>query len=301
MALAPFTRAAVVMAAFAAALVPPEAAACSTCKCGDYTITLLGAEKPFGNRFRLGLDTILRSEAQGEPGVDERKTDEWRTLLGIAYSPTENLTFAVQVPFVRKEIEDTDLARQEAEGLGDIDLIGRWVLYRKGAVSGRHLAGLRFGVRLPTAEQVEDDNGNKLDIDVQPDAGATVPNLGGWYSYFRFPWFFTASATWFSFSGGHQDFSPGDAAVASALVQYGVAQGVALQLGVDARYSKKNQFSGIDDGDSGGTLAMAFGGVAVRFLEDFVANAAVQIPVVDNLNGHQDEDPSYRLGLAYDF
>jgi hypothetical protein len=295
------TRGAAVMAGLAAALLQTPAHACSTCKCGDYTISLFGAEKPFASRFRIGLDYLHRSETQGDPGVFARKTDEQRLLLGLSYNLTEDLSFAVQAPFVRKQISDSNLARQEAEGFGDVDLIGRWTLYREGGISGRHLAGLRFGLRLPTTEQVRDGNGDKLDIDVQPDAGATVPNLGGWYAYFRFPWFVTATATYFSFGDGHQDFSPGDAFVASALGQYGIGQALALQLGVDARHARKNRFSGVTDEDSGGTLAMAFGGVAVRVLDELVISAGVQLPLINDLNGFQEEDPVYRLGLAYDF
>jgi hypothetical protein len=294
-------RGTVIMVGLAAALLQTPARACSTCKCGDYSISLFGAEKPFARRFRVGVDYLHRSEAQGDPGVLARKTDEQRLLLGLSYNLTEDFSFALQAPFVRKQIRDSSLARQDAEGFGDVDLIGRWTLVRKGGVSGRHFAGLRFGVRLPTTEQVRDGNGDKLDIDVQPDAGATAPNLGGWYAYFRFPWFFTATATYFSFGDGRQDFSPGDAFVVSSLGQYGLGQSLALQLGLDARHSQKNRFSGITDNDSGGTLAMAFGGVAVRVLDELVISAGVQLPLIDRLNGFQEEDPVYRVGLVYDF
>lgn len=294
-------RGTVVATGLMALLAQAPALACSTCKCGDYTISLFGAEKPFENRFRVGVDYVHRSETQGDPATLSRETDEQRLLLGLSYNLTEDLSFALQLPFVRKQIADGNLARQEAEGLGDVDLIGRWTLHREGGVSGRHLAGLRFGLRLPTTEQVRDGSGNKLDIDVQPDAGATAPNVGGWYAYFRFPWFLTATATYFSFGDGHQDFSPGDAVVVSALGQYGIGQALALQLGVDARHAWKNRFSGITDDDSGGTLAMVFAGVAVRALDELVINAGVQLPVIDELNGFQEEDPAYRLGLAWDF
>lgn len=285
--------------ACAAALAAPNALACSTCKCGDYTINLLGTEKPFANRFRMGVDTLVRSESQGA-GIARQDADEWRTLLGLAWSVNENLSLAAQIPWVRKEIEDGTLARTEAEGLGDIDLIARYVLYRGGTGSGRHLAGVRAGVRLPTTEEIEDD-GEKLDIDVQPDAGSTVPSIGGWYSYFRFPWFVSTSLNYLSFGDGHQDFSPGDALTGSLLGQYGFNQTVAFQLGLDARYSEKNQFSGVDDPDSGGTLAMVFAGIAVRARDELIINAGVQTRLIENLNGEQEEDPVFRLGLAYDF
>lgn len=291
------------VAALAAAtfawIASPAAQACSTCKCGDYTITLMGAEKPFSDRFRVGLDYLYRSESQGA-GVDERDTDEHRLLLGLAWSVGENLTLAAQVPFVKKEIENANLARQEAEGLGDIDLIARYVLYRSGTGSGRHLAGLRLGVRLPTADEVK-ENGQKLDIDVQPDAGSTVPNVGGFYSYFRFPWFFTSTLTAFHFGEGNQDFQPGDALVGSVLGQYALDQTWAVQLGIDARYTEKNEFSGVVDENSGGTLAMAFVGAAARLSTDLVVHVGAQLPVLDDLNGEQDEDATLRVGLAYDF
>lgn len=276
------------------------AMACSTCKCGDYTITLMGSEKPFSGRFRVGMDYMVRSESAGNPGVSEQETDEQRATLGLAYSLNEDVTLAMQAPFVRKEIKSSNLARQEAEGLGDIDLTARWVLYRSGAMSGRHLAGLRAGVRLPTADEVK-SNGQLLDIDVQPDAGATVPSLGGWYAYYRYPWFATVSATYFKYQEGHQDFRGGDVVLASALVQYGVTQSVALQLGLDARESEKNQFSGVPDSDSGGFLAMGFMGIAARIGEELLLSAGVQVPVIEKLNGDQTEDPALRVGISYDF
>lgn len=279
----------------------PLAQACSTCKCGDNTINLFGSEKTYAQRLRVGVETWLRSESQGDPAVNERETDEWRTTLGLSYSPTQDLSLAVLVPYVRKEIKDSNLARQESSGLGDVDLVGRYVLYRGGAGSGRHLAGLRAGVRLPTAEQQRDGAGQKLDIDVQPDAGATAPNIGGWYSYFNFPWFLSSSLTYFHYNDGHQDFSPGDVLVASVLTQYGVTQSLAAQLGVDARHAEKNRFGSVADEDSGGELAMAYLGLAYRFGSDLVVNAALQLPVYENLNGHQSEDPALRLGFSYDF
>lgn len=294
------SRAALLPLAMAAAFAAAEPAqACSTCKCADPTVSLLGVEKPYENRIRIGVEHLLRAETQGS-GLERRETDEQRTLLGLAWSPHRDLTLIAQIPWVHKEITGGDLARQEAEGLGDIDLIGRYVLWREGGGSGRQLAGLRAGVRLPTAQQIR-SGGEKLDIDVQPDAGSTVPNLGGWYAYYGYPWFLSASLSYFHFSNGHQGFSPGDAAVGSVLGQYALTLRFAVQLGIDARYAGRNQFSGRNDPDSGGTLAMAFAGAALRLFDDFVVNAGAQLPVLDELNGRQQEDPSLRLGIAYDF
>jgi hypothetical protein len=295
----PSRTGAALAAACASLFATPAVLACSTCKCGDYTLTLLGSEKSFADRFRFGTDFIVRSESAGA-GIEKQDTDEWRVLLGAAYSFSEDLSVAVQVPWVHKEIETPTLAKQEADGIGDIDVVGRYTQYRTGGGTGRHLAGVRLGVRLPTADEVK-AHGEKLDIDVQPDAGATAPNAGAWYSYFRFPWFASVSATYFAFSEAHQDFEPGNVVTASAIGQYALSQRFALQLGLDARDSKRNAFSGVDDPDSGGFLAMGFVGLGARAFEDLVLNVGVQFPVVDDQHGAQDEDPSIRAGFAYDF
>lgn len=276
--------------------------ACSTCKCGDYTISLFGVEKPFESRFRVAVEHVYRSEVHGEgsPAGITRKTDEHRTLLGVAYSFNEDLSLAVQLPYVQKEIVDNTLARQEARGIGDLDVVGRWVLHRGGEGSGKHLAGMRVGVRLPTGESVKDANGALIDIDAQPDAGSTVPNIGGWYGFFQFPWAVNAAVTYYRFGKGDQGFAPGDAVVASFVSQYALTQTLALQAGVDARYAGKNRFSGASDADSGGTLAMVSVGAAWRMLDEVIVNAGVQLPVLDELNGYQEEKPAFRVGIAVD-
>jgi len=282
-------------------LVPSTAAlACSTCKCGDPTITLLGSEKAYANRIRIGLDTLWRSESQGEPGISERETEEWRSQLGLAWSPVSSLTLAAQIPWVHKEIENPNLARQEAEGLGDIDLLARWTAWDSGSLAGRHLAGLRVGVRLPSADTVT-VAGEPLDIDVQPDAGATAPNIGAWYAWFDFPWLINVAATWYAYGDGHQGFEPGDAGVLSIHGQYALNERWATQFGVDARYADYNAFDGERDEDSGGFLAMAWTGIALRLTPDVVVNAGAQWPLFDDFHGTQDEDPAFRASIVFDF
>lgn len=299
-----FLRRATVAGASALAIgfASPAALACSTCKCGDYTITLFGTEKAYDGRLRVGLDYLYRSETAGAAGPTRQNTEEQRATLGLAYSFSPDLTVALQLPFVRKEVTTANLAREEAEGMGDVDLTARWTLYRSGAVSGRHLAGVRGGLRLPTSEEVRGPNGQKVSIDAQPDAGATVPSIGGWYGYYRFPWFASLSTTYFHYGEeGNQDFRGGDVWLVSALGQYGLTQTLALQFGVDMRQSEKNRFSGVEDPDSGGFLAMGFVGAALRIGEDLLLHAGGQATLVENLNGEQDEDPALRLGMTYDF
>ncbi len=279
-----------------------SALACSTCKCGDPTITLLGSEKAFSGRFRFGLDAIWRSEVQGaDSNPLQITTDEARLVLGLAYSANERLSVALQMPYVEKTISRRNFARQEGSGWGDAEVSLRYRLWKSGPMSGRHLAGVQTGVRAPTGETVRDAQGRVLEIDAQPDAGAWAGKLGGWYAYHRFPWFATLSAKYYLFGDGEQGFEPADVWVGSASMQYGVTPRFAIETGLDARYSQENRYDAVRDPDSGGSLVVARLGVSARFGQELVGRVALQVPAIDELKGDQEEDPTYQVSLAYDF
>lgn len=280
----------------------PLSWACSTCKCGDYTITLMGSEKPYADRLRFSVDYLSRAETAGEPGVDEQVTNEDRYSFGASYAFSRELSLAVRIPYVHKTVESVGGTKQEASGLGDIDVVSRIVLYREKTALPRHLAGLLIGARLPTARQVKDNNGQLLDIDVQPDARAFAPSLGAWYGYYDFPVFVSASTNYLFYGRrGAQNFAAGDAFTASLTGQYAFFQDWAAQLGLDLRASEKNQFSGVDDPDSGGLLGVLNLGLSRRVFGELLINIGTQIPIIKRLNGHQIEHPNIRLGLTYDF
>ncbi len=293
-------RLSILLASSLVTLAASPALACSTCKCGDPTITLTGSEKPYAGRFRIGLDYQLRSETEGDPAVLEATTDEDRLTLGLVYSLNKRLTLLARIPYVSKKRTDSTLGHMEADGFGDIDLIARYNLQPE--KNRRHLYGITGGLRLPTAEEIEDSNGNALDIDVQPDAGATSISLGGFYQHFAAPWFFTASSSYVTYTEeGFQNFDPGDSIVGSLRAQYAWSFRLAGQIGLDFRQSGKDKFSGVTDKDSGGFLGNLWLGVASRVGEEVLLYAGAQIPVIDDLNGHQEEDSSLHIGINYDF
>jgi len=293
-----FAAAAAALLALSAA---PPAWACSTCACGDYTITLMGAEKPYAGRLRGAIDFSARSETKGRSGqLDYRDIDEWRTSIGLSYSLDPRLTLGAQLPLVRKRVRSGNLGEIESRGLGDADLLLRWVAWQDKEMP-RHMAGVRAGLRLPTSAQISDDNGDLVDIDAQPDPGAAAPSLGLWYGYYRFPLFISASGYTMAYGDGNQGFEPGDAFVGSLSAQYALTDALAVQAGLDARHTRTNRFSGVDDPDSGGSLAMGFLGAALRFGPDLLVHAGVQLPLHDALDGAQQEDTAYRAGVAYDF
>ena len=297
----PFSLSRIALLLFGSLLYAPVSHACSTCKCGDPTLTLMGAEKPFAGRLRLGLDLMWRSETQGAADNPAQiETREQRSTLGLVYSPNRRLTLAMQLPYVSKTTQRRNLARERSRGLGDADISARLQLYQSGPLSGRHLIGASAGLRLPTSDQVDNQQGQRLDIDAQPDAGAYAPTAGLWYGYYRFPWFATLSSSYRRFNDGRQGFEPGNAWVGSLLGQYAFSTTWAVQTGLDWRASQKNRFDGAIDADSGGELVMGRLGLTRRFGEDLLLNLSAQLPVYEQLNGAQQEDEMLRLHLIYD-
>lgn len=291
------------LVALAAAIVlfaSPAARACSTCKCGDPTITLLGSEKAFSGRTRIGLDYLWRDETAGSD-ISRTRVDEQRLTLGVAISPTPDWTFALQAPLVEKTLQLPSLENQQSRGWGDVDLNARYTVWRSGPMSGSHLAGLRLGARLPSAETLRDVNGTPLSIDVQPDAGALALQAGGWYAFHRFPWFASASAVYSQFGDGNQDFDPGNAVNLGAFVQYALNFRAALIAGIDARHAQSNRENNTTVLNTGGNLLMARLGTAWRIGNELVISLAWQTTAIDNLNGEQTEGDYFRAAFAYDF
>lgn len=282
-----------------ALLTHTAAQACSVCQCGDYTISLMGTEKSYEGRLRLALDSSYRQESMGTPGDDQRVIHERRDSLGASYAFSDRLTLGARLPFADKSFRDPDGSGEHGRGLGDLDLSARYVLSDT-TVPARQVYGLSGGLRLPTSQQRR-QGGELLDVDAQPGARATVPSLGGFYGWFRFPALVYVSVQASPTATGQQGFRQGAAAVATVTGQYALSQRLSLQLALESRYTGKNIDGGELDPDSGGFVAYLTPGLVYRVTDELIFNIAHQLKAVQHFNGRQTEDGEVRVGLTYDF
>ena len=274
---------------------------CATCLCGDPTITTMGTEKPFAGRKRAGIEYLSRGEKVGEPGVSEFEVDEERVTYNFSYALNTDWMFAASLPFVTKTVKRYDLSEEQGSGIGDMDLSARWFVGKDTRFPARYLWGVQFGLRVPTSSEQE-SNGVPIDIDAQPGAGATIPSFGMWYGRYAMPWFFYGSANYqHAVTEGYQGYQQGDVVLLTGLVQYALDYGVALQISLDGRFKDYDTYYDVRDDNSGGVLVMATPGLAWTPLEDLVINVSYQIPAIENPNGQQEEKPTLRVGVAYDF
>lgn len=277
------------------------ATACSTCLCGDPTLTTMGAEKPFAGRQRISLGYLDREERVGIAGVNQRVIRDSRMTLGYSYWLNQKLALGLRVPFVDKQLTDASLAREQVSALGDIDIDARLYLWQDRPAIPRHIAGLQFGVRLPTASQ-EKSSGVTLDNDVQPGDGLTLGSVGVWHGYFRFPWMVYSSGQFnFGLDKGYEDFDYGGSLKLSSTLQYALNYKFALQIGVDMRWSEQDRYQQVGDPDSGGFIAFLSPGAVVTLAPDLILNVKVQSPWIEDLDGDHEEDEVLHLGVTYDF
>ncbi len=280
---------------------PQSLLACATCVCGDPTLTLMGTEKPFPNRLRFATDFSYRTENIGIEQVNYREIEEYRLNLGLTYTLTERLSLAVRIPLVRKQLTEVNLAQSETNQLGDAEFSLKFFGYQDRPTQPRVMAGLLGGLRVPTASE-QTDQGRTLDIDVQPGAGNWIASGGAWYGQYQFPWFFYGSSVIrYALNDGFQEFSEGTAILTTLLSQYAYSPKLAFQLGFDTRWSEKHEYSGQADPDSGGFIGFITPGIVVNLAEDLLLNMAVQLPVIDHLNGDHEEEITFQIGFVYDF
>lgn len=278
----------------ASLMLPQTAWSCSVCQCGDYTVTLLGTEKSYAGRWRVATEWLTRDETQSD-----RHTEEWRLNFSSSYAVSDRLSLAMRLPLVDKQFSDPNLTGQSARGFGDLDLTARYVLSDQ-TIPARWVYGWQGGLRIPTGETVRTADGQLVDIDAQPGTGALIPAIGGFIGHFQFPWMSYLTAQVSPQSKGDQGFEPAAHAVLTWTQQYAPSQRWAAQLALESRWAGRNRYDGVTDPNSGGLVSYLTPGLAWRMGAELLVGVAAQLPLIEALNGNQDETGEIRMQLTYD-
>jgi hypothetical protein len=284
-------------------LIPPRVShACATCSCGDPTLTTMGNEKPLAGRLRASIDLRYRTDAVGEPRIDEVELREERIDLALTWAPLERLFLGVMLPVSYRDITYVNLARQRVVGLADAELRAKYYFYQDRSFAPRHLLAVQVGAELPTAGTQRDRNGAALPSEAQLGTGGLDPILGASYGYFREPWSAYVSATVVLPTDSRAGIEPGRSLLGTAAGQYQIDVDWAARLGVDTRVDQRshNQGSG-DEPDSGGFIAFLSPELVFSPTTDLIVSASVRVPVVNRLSGFHDEGLIAQTAITYDF
>ncbi len=184
-----------------------------------------------------------------------------------------------------------DVTRSE-QGLGDLTLLGRYTAYQSDA-RGRTVRLAPFlGVKAPTGEDDARDRLGRLPPPVQPGSGAWDV-LGGVVLTWQTLDFQIDSQVSYKANWEANGFEAGDVAALDASLQYrlwprslgaGVPAFVYGVIEVNLVHSGRDRVGGVDDPNSGGTTLFITPGLQY-VTRKWIAEAGVQIPVVQNLHG----------------
>ena len=226
----------------------------------------------------------------------------------IAYGVTPDLALFGIVPVTFRELE-TPAGIRQADGIGDARLVARYTIYKKDGVGKTTRVAPFLGVKLPTGDNARTDGLGRLPPGLQPGTGSW-DFFGGVIATY-------ASVDWnFDFQTSYQvntragAFERGDMVRADASFQYrllprtlsrddqGYFYGV---LEANLVHGGKMRVNGTRDPNTGGTTLYLVPGVQYA-ARRWVAEAAVQLPVIQNLNGSAlERDFTVLAGLRVNF
>lgn len=217
-----------------------------------------------------------------------RTVSTFRSVSVMGYGPARRAAIFGVLPVVHvdREIGPVNF---EATGLGDATIFGRYEVYRADS-PGKTLRIAPFaGVSLPTGEEGETGDGS-LDF-----FGGLIGTVA------RADWAFDSQVQ-YVVNREANGFARGDQASADASLQYRLLPGSLSSntkrflfgvIEANVTYLDEDRLFGVDDPNSGGVLVSVSPGVQYA-AKRWIAEAAVRIPVVTDLNGSALE-PDYSV------
>lgn len=317
----------------AAALLPTYASACSVCRCGDPTFNALGTDVFTAGQFHLALDyeSLEKSQGSDEAAHPEEKAfasggslgshplahdgeehggretlTENRTVLTAAYGFSERFQIVGRVPWSRRELESSHES-SSASGLGDPEFYGilrLWSAPWKDGMGRSSWISLVAGVKTPWGENDATQGGERLDEHVQPGTGST-DLFGGLSAVHLLDERSTlyGSLQFRATDRNRHGYRYGDSFLANLGYEHKLGERWDAALELNGRDAARDELDrdGEEDPDTGGTILFLSPRLLVHLGRNFVARLAVQVPVYDGLDGEQEEESVYNVGLTTTF
>lgn len=278
-----------------------RAAACASCGCGDPTLTATGVERPYKNRIRVAWEERYGSLTMGDDETGEH-TQFLRSTLAASWTPWKRLTIGAILPWVTSWIQRPPGPQGTVNGLGDLELAARLVVFQEKSFAPHHVIWAMGGLKFPTGPRVTDSMGFVVPPDDQPGSGSWDPFVGVTYAWFSGAlWSAYLNAGYKQTTRGYHGYRRGSIFTGTVAAQAQPWNWGAFQLGLDATWSQADELAnGNDMPNTGGTvmrLAPAF--VAAPRM-DLTMRLAVLIPAYQNWNGVQNEGVQVSFSLVYD-
>jgi hypothetical protein len=245
------------------------------------------------DRLREGDDEV--SGVATEADHEELRTVNRNWLATVDYGLDDHWGVNLTAPFVNRDhshihdpLGEGELETWHFSDLGDLRLQGRYQSHH--GAGGQVLAGVTFGVKLPTGRFHEtNDEGEEAERTLQPGSGTTDLLVGG-YALLRLP------PGWGSLFAGvalqtpineREGFRPGTQYHADGGWNYPVGGRLAAILQADCTYRTRDRGPDAEPDDSGLTTLSVSPGVSLALTPGTRLYTFVQLPVYRHVNGVQ--------------
>ncbi|MFQ5764356.1 MAG: transporter [Rhodospirillales bacterium] len=257
-------------------------------------------------------EQVVVERSGDDPSGADRDRTAWSAVSVLGYGADRDLALFAVVPYVDRRLElDEGGGRRarSARGLGDVRLFGRYTAYRVDRPGRTFRVAPFAGIETPTGDDDGTDAFGRLPAGVRPGSGSWDPFLGLVGTYQTLDFQIDAQASYQANTEAN-DFDFGDVARLDASLQYrlwpptlgpGVPGFLYGVVEANLVHRDENESGGVDDRDSGGTSLFLVPGVQY-VTKRWIVEAAVQVPVVQDLNGTALEaDYVLRAGFRVNF
>lgn len=308
-------------------------AACSVCRCGDPTFNALGTNVFARGQFQIAFDVERLEKEQGadapestslpallearltptplghedmEDHAGRETLKETRLVLTASYAFSDRFRAVVRLPWSRRELSST-AESVSVDGLGDPEIYGLFRLWsapwRQGLGRGSWVS-LVAGAKTPWGSNDEARDGVRLDEHVQPGTGSTDP-FAGLSAVHLLDELSTIYGSFQARRPGRNDagYHYGDALLANVGYERKLGKRFDAALELNARDARRDEIDrdGEEDPDTGGRIVFLSPRLLVDLGRGLVARLTVQVPIYDDLDGHQEEKTVVDLGLTASF
>lgn len=236
------------------------------------------------------------ARSTGDPTDKDREMTVWSVPVVFVYGVTRDFTLFAATEYIDKEIEEGGAKRGD-DGIGDSTFIARYTVWTEDLPGQTMRLAPFVAVKAPTGRDDAFDSQGRLPRSLQPGTGSwdyTAGTIFTWQTLKR-QVDASASYTFKTESGGFRfgDIARLDASYQHRLLPKKLGPGLpAFVYGVvesSLVWQDKNEIDGVDDADSGGVKLFVTPGIQY-VTRRTVAEAAVSVPVFQNLNGSALED-----------
>jgi hypothetical protein len=281
------------------------ASACSQCMCGSpLPAAYLWGPEPDRARFGFEERYASKSNALDEQPGNEEENEHRVSGYGL-WRPVETMLVVARLPYAFREQIQTPLGGPQTidhnSGFSDAEITSSWRVAQPWVGEGRRAAiSVIGGVIAPTGSNTaKDENGVRLDEHLQTGSGAWRGSFGGLALMPIGPGTFELDAQerWNGTNGA--DYHYGNTFLANAGFTSRVYSNWQILGFVNARSALKDEDGAEFAPNTGGTMIYAAPALRYWGKGGWIADLTVQLPVVSNLYGIQEEHTTARLGISF--